>query len=88
MSCPPARRDYCRCCITSSQILPENVTHFTIICLAFRMDLHSLARLWCTRASHSVNKRRVGFAEVVGISFYVPWLLRTTTMKTSSIETI
>ena len=61
---------------------------FPIICLAFRMDLHSLARLWCTRASHSVNKRRVGFAEVVGISFYVPWLSRTTIMKTSSIETI
>ena len=88
MSRPPARRDYCRRCITSSQILPENFTHFTIICLAFRMDLHSLARLWCTRASHSVNKRRVGFAEVVGISFYVPWLSRTTTMKTSSIGTI
>ena len=51
-------------------------------------DLHSRARARVRRASHSVNKRRVGFAEVVGISFYVPWLSRTTIMKTSSIETI
>ena len=78
---PPARLLY------PQHHRPAKLTgHFEPICLSLRANLHSRARRARTRAWHSKNKRHVGFPEVVGISFYVPWLLRTTTTKISSIE--
>ena len=45
----------------------------------------------CARAARVFNDVKAlptGFLEVVGISFYVPWVLRTTTMKMSIIVKI
>ena len=46
------------------------------------------ARARAAREFNDVKALPVGFLEVVGISFYVLWVLRTTTMKMSVIVKI
>ena len=46
------------------------------------------ARARAARVFNDVKVLLVGFLEVVGISFYVLWVLRTTTMKMSIIVKI
>ena len=46
------------------------------------------ARARAARVFNDVEALPVGFLEVVGISFYVLWVLRTTTMKMSIIVKI
>ena len=86
----PRKCRSCPCAVVLGPVAPHSASMAAPVFDGFTRRAFLLPRA-CARAARVFNDVKAlpaGFLEVVGICFYVPWLLRTTTTKMSIIVKI